>query len=63
MRVSSPDDAGGDVSVRLECRERQVRLANVPHVDGEVDHQRRTADVLASLRSPFYLKPLNTFLG
>jgi hypothetical protein len=49
--------------VRLECRERQVRLADVPHVDGEVDHQRRTADVLASLRSPFYLKPLNTFLG
>ena len=56
MGASSPDDAGGHVPVGLERGERQVGLPDVPHVDGEVHHQRRAADVLSSLRPPFHLK-------
>ncbi len=55
MRTSSPDDSGGDVSVGLEGGERQERLPDVPNVDGEVNDQRRAANVFATLRPPFYL--------
>ena len=56
MRASSPDDSGGNVSVGLERGKRQVRLPDVPHVDGKVHDQSRAADVFSTLGPPFHLK-------
>lgn len=62
MGTSPPDDSSGNVSVRLEGCERQERFPNVPHVDCKVDDQRRAADMLATLRSPFHLLYNNTIM-
>ena len=59
MRIPPPHDSRCHVSVRLKGGKGQIRLPDVPHVDGEVDDQSRTANVFATLRTPFDLYFIN----